>query len=266
MLTYTPGNTRPTIIADSASGINVLGNNAGANHIKIQGVDLDMSLNGAAAGVGFSDSSNNIVRDVNTKGGFAGLEISEVDAADSGNDLVDGMNISGAFLGVVGQMNMGSGQLGSLTLNNITLTSDSQPVQITAPNGQFVNGISISNMALHNSPSDVLLGNVENITIDGLTVDTPSSTAARGLAIQGISGSNNITVKNVTMTGLNIGIDAVNISNATFDNIKIGDSATNGIHRGWRVECFDHELDDFGYRHPRRRQRNCRQCSPTSTA
>ena len=235
-LTYMPGLTRPTILHDGTGTLNSIVSNAtqGMGHIKIQGVDFDASGAPAMAlalGIAFQDSSNNIVRDASIKGGFGGLIVDETDAFNSGNDLFEDLHFANnSLVAMQFEANAGSGTLSSIKVHNTDITGGGRGIVTTSPNGTFVDGLELTSITFGGvNGSAVLLENTENITIDGLTGNAPANPLARGLTIQGNSGSNNITASNVTFTGYGIGLLNFDVSNATYDGFTIKDSGQLGI-------------------------------------
>jgi Inverse autotransporter, beta-domain len=250
-MNYVPGDTRPTIVHDGTPGGAIFSNNVGGiNNIKIQGVNLDasgVSLVNQPFGIAFQDSSNNIVRDVNIKGGFVGVIVDDSDAAGSGNDLFDHVHLLNSNIGMQFQES-GTGVLSNLTVQDSDFTGGGRGIVTTAPNGQFVDGVALTSLTFTGgSGSSVLLTNTENVTINGLT-GTAGDPAARGLTIQGSSGSNHITASDVNLTGYAVGLLTFDVSDATFTNFTIKDSGQFGVDltRGSNIDLTNSTVSGTG--------------------
>lgn len=106
-------------------------------------------------------------------------------------------------------------------IENIDITGGSRGINISTGNDQIVRNVTISDSGNDN----MQIFAADNVTIDNVTMNNPDGGNEEGIQIQ--SGVDNLTIRNSTVNGANIGfifVSGDNYNNITFDNVTVDNS------------------------------------------
>ena len=199
--TFDPAASRPTIVHDNTLDTAALGA-TGVDHVKLVGLDITMGMKSADAnlhyfGVGLTDSSHDILRDVTISGGDIGFLLdAELAAVD--DTLIEDIDVSGAGIGLyVFSGGAGTSRVSNLTVNRGTFDSlalnggvAARAVLTAASGMQTSNTLALNDITVTNTEWGGSFDKVAGLSIDGWTGTgvNSSSSGSVGLLVSGGSG------------------------------------------------------------------------------
>lgn len=239
MATFTPtafdaSASRPTITHDGTQDSAAIGA-SGVDHVKLVGLDIDIASKAPAGflyyyGVGLTDSSHDIVRDVAVTGGDIGFLLdAEMAAVD--DTLFEDISASGTGFGMyIFSGGAGTDRVSNMTVNTASFDSlvlnggaAARAIASDAAMGQTSNNLAFSDVTVTNTEFGGAFDQVAGLTIDGWTgtgVNT-SSSGSVGLLVSGGSG---LSLSDFSFTGYRAGVQVMN--NGTGNSI---DGSTRGV-------------------------------------
>ncbi len=212
--------SRPTIAHDNTLDTAAIGA-TGVDHVKLVGLDITMAMKSADSnlhyfGVGLTDSSHDIVRDVTTTGGDIGFLLdAEMAAVD--DSLLEDIGVSGAGVGLyVFSGGGGASRVSNMTVNTATFDSlvlngggAARAVIAAASGMQTSNTLALNDITVTNTEFGGSFDKVAGLTIAGWTGTGANSSSSGSVGLL-VSGGTGLQLSDFSFSGYRAGVSIQN--------------------------------------------------------